>query len=238
MSEAVSSATMSPGTMPAGWQVFVSADEVAGAACDVIVEAADKAIAADGVFRLVLAGGTTPEKVYHLLAKVSCDWSRWVFFLGDERCLPVDDAERNSVMAQRCLLDHINTPPDNIHFIPAELGAEQGALRYAEQLSSQLPFHLVLLGMGEDGHTASLFPGHEHDVSELVHAVHNAPKPPSDRVSLSRRCLSDAQRVLVLVTGAGKRAAAQAWRNGEALPVAAITAREQLDVFVDQAAMG
>lgn len=238
MSESVSAMAMSSGAMPAGWQVFMSADEVAGAACDVIVEAADRAIAADGVFRLVLAGGTTPEKVYQLLAKKSCDWSRWAFFLGDERCLPVGDAERNSVMAQRCLLDHINTPPESIHFIPAELGAEQGALRYAEQLSSQLPFHFVLLGMGEDGHTASLFPGHEHDASELVHAVHNAPKPPSDRVSLSQQCLSDAQRVLVLVTGAGKREAVQAWRNGETLPVATIMAREQLDVFLDQAAAG
>lgn len=225
-------------TESTGWRVFSSADEVARTACDVIVEAANQAIATEGEFRLVLAGGTTPEKVYQLLTKEACDWSRWVFFLGDERCLPVDDAERNSVMAQRCLLGHINTPQENVHFIPAELGAEQAALRYSEQLQDGLSFHLVLLGMGEDGHTASLFPSHAHDEEELVHAVHNAPKPPPDRVSLSQRCLSDAQRVLILVTGAGKRDAVQAWRKGETLPVATITAREQLDVFLDQAASG
>jgi 6-phosphogluconolactonase len=93
---------------------------------------------------------------------------------------------------------------------------------------------MVLLGMGEDGHTASLFPGHVHPAGEPVHAVSDAPKPPSARVSLSREALSDSREVLILITGAGKRAAVQRWRAGEDLPIAHITARHHLRVLIDR----
>lgn len=222
--------------MKTEWITCLDASIVAQKSCEIIKLAADTAIEANGVFRIVLAGGTTPGHVYQILAKESYDWSQWEFYLGDERCLPVDSSERNSQMAMKTWLDNIDVPADNIYFIPAELGANQAAKQYAEAITSKLPFDMVLLGMGEDGHTASLFPGHIHNEDELTHAVFNSPKPPSDRVSLSASCLSNSQQVLMIVTGAGKKESVDAWKNNESLPIAQISALKKLTVILDEAA--
>lgn len=187
---------------------------------------------------MVLAGGRTPVRVYRQLAGSAVDWSAWQLYFGDERCLPADHAERNSVMAASAWLEQVDIPPGNVHPIPAERGAFAAASAYAALLQAARPFDLVLLGMGEDGHTASLFPGHDYPPHESVYAVHNAPKPPAERVSLSQETLSDARDVLVLVTGAEKRRALRQWRDGEPLPVAQITARDSVTVLMDAAACG
>ena len=184
----------------------------------------------------MLAGGRTPEAAYRLLVGADTDWSRWEIYFGDERCLPVDDAERNSRMAARALLDAVKIPTANVHTIPAEQGAEAAAKAYQPVVRAALPFDLVLLGIGEDGHTASLFPGQQHPAGQLVHAVHNAPKPPPDRVSLSAGALSEAREVLILATGAAKRTAIKAWQAGEPLPIAAIGGLACVDVLLDSAA--
>ena len=124
------------------------------------------------------------------------------------------------------------------HPIPAELGAEAAVEVYEPVVQEALPFDLVILGMGEDGHTASLFPGHSHAGDALVLAVHEAPKPPPDRVSLSQGALSDARQVLILVTGGGKRDAVQAWKAGDTLPVASIRGHNGVDVLIDRDAVG
>ena len=130
-------------------------------------------------------------------------------------------------------------PEGNIHIIDAELGALPAARKYAALLESMMPFDLVLLGLGEDGHTASLFPGHEHDETESVHAVHQAPKPPPERVSLSIQALSRAHKVLFLVAGSGKSAAIQQWSSGDPLPAAAVAAASaSSELLLDQAAAG
>lgn len=220
------------------WHVFRDADAVAREAAERILKAARYAIGARGRFRLVLAGGRTPVQVYRLLVNAGTDWSRWHIYYGDERCLPVDDAERNSAMAASAWLDHVTIPAPHIHPIHAEKGAEEAALEYTSVVRQALPFDLVLLGMGEDGHTASLFPGQHHSESQLVHAVHNAPKPPPERVSLSRAALCNAQDVLILVTGAGKREAVSRWKAGHRLPVAEIAGRHGADILMDRAAEG
>ena len=213
-----------------------NADAVALEAAQRILQSAARAITARGLFRIVLAGGRTPEAAYRLLAGADADWSRWEIYFGDERCLPVDDAERNSTMAARALLDTVAIPAANVHSIPAEHGAEAAAKAYQPVIRAALPFDLVLLGIGEDGHTASLFPGQQHPAGQLVHAVHNAPKPPPDRVSLGTDALSEAREVLILATGAGKRSAIKAWRAGEPLPIAAIGGPASVDVLLDRAA--
>ena len=221
---------------PTRWHLLDDSDAVALQAAQRVLQSASRAIAERGLFRIVLAGGRTPEAAYRLLVGADTDWSRWEVYFGDERCLPVDDAERNSLMAARALLDSVTIPAANIHPIPAERGAEAAAGEYEPVIRAAMPFDLVLLGIGEDGHTASLFPGQLHPADQLVHAVHNAPKPPPDRVSLSARALSEARKVLILATGAGKRAAIQAWQAGESLPVAEIGGPAPVDVLLDKAA--
>ena len=219
------------------WHTFDDADAVAAEAAQRILKAANQAIAERGLFRIVLAGGRTPEAAFRLLVNADTDWSCWQIYFGDERCLPVDDAERNSLMASHAFLDVVSVPAENIHPIPAELGAEAGAKAYESVVKAALPFDLVLLGIGEDGHTASLFPGQQHPANQLVHAVHDAPKPPPDRISLSVYALSEAGEVLISATGAGKQDAIKAWQAGKAIPIAEIGAPATVHVLMDKAAL-
>lgn len=216
------------------WQVFPSVDDLVTQACGTIAECAAQAIAERGRFTLVLAGGTTPRAVYQRLRQLDTDWSKWHIYYGDERCLPPEHAERNSRMAEQAWLDYVAIPREQIHPIPAELGPEDAAAAYSTVLQAEGEFDLVLLGLGEDAHTASLFPG---NVLELAGApaipVRGAPKPPAERVSLSASRLSAARRVIFLVTGAGKRQAVQAWRQGMEVPVAAITPAAGAEVMLD-----
>lgn len=225
-----------PGNLETRWHVVPDPGALATAVCARILEAARNAISRHGMFRIVLAGGTTPEEVYRRLADSTSDWSRWQVYFGDERCLPADHPQRNSVRAAGDWLERVPLPHANIHPIPAERGARAAATAYTEMVRAARPFDLVLLGMGEDGHTASLFPGHRPVAGEPVHAVHNAPKPPPERVSLGVAALNDAAGVLVLVSGAGKHAAVQRWKHGEDLPVSRIHGQAGVDVYIDNAA--
>jgi len=214
------------------------ADDLIGQAAWVVACCAREALAERGVFHLVLAGGTTPEALYRRLAELATDWSAWQLYFGDERCVPKDDPARNDLMAREAWLDHVALTAAQIHAIPAELGADAAARRYGGTLADVPGFDLVLLGLGEDGHTASLFPGQSHPAGRLVHPVHDAPKPPPDRVTLSVEALGNARNILVLVTGAGKRNAVSAWRRGEPLPVAVIGRGRGVEVLVDRDAGG
>jgi len=201
---------------------------------------AAEAISARGAFRIVLAGGTTPRAVYERLCSIKTAWQAWHIYFGDERCLPSGHAERNSTMASHAWLEHVGIPASQIHIIHAELGAEEAARQYAASIESLEMFDLVLLGLGQDGHTASLFPGQnygsEHHQPAAL-AVHQAPKPPADRVSLSAWRLGAANRVWFLVTGEDKALAVRKWRNGEWLPAAAINPPGGVDVWLDIAAL-
>ena len=218
------------------WHSLETADQVADAAYLQIIAAAEIAIADHGHFKLVLAGGSTPEKVYQLLAKAEADWPRWFIYYGDERCLAIDHAERNSLMAETAFLKKVAIPSEQIFTIPAELGPELAAQQYQQVVAKALPFDMVLLGMGEDGHTASLFPGHQHNTDELTHAVYNSPKPPPERVSISAKGLSDTQQLIFLITGKNKQDAVKSWRLGEDLPVAAIIPINPVDIYLDKEA--
>jgi 6-phosphogluconolactonase len=217
------------------WHYLETAEDVAQAACRQILNAAKSAISEHGKFKLVLAGGSTPEKVYRLLAESNADWANWTIYYGDERCLPADHQDRNSLMTSQVLLDKVAIPASQIFTMPAELGPEVAADRYKVAVAKAGTFDMVLLGMGEDGHTASLFPGHQHPQDELVHAVYNSPKPPPERVSISAKALSNTHELIFLITGANKQEAVQLWRSGADLPVASIIPENPVDVFIDSA---
>ena len=186
-----------------------------------------------GSFHVVLAGGTTPRAIYQQLCTIETDWSAWHIYFGDERCFPKTDSGRNDSMAQEVWLGKVGIPDDQIHLIPAELGAQDGAYAYAQVLANVDHFDLVLLGLGEDGHTASLFPGHAHNDKDLVIALHDSPQPPPERISLSARMLGKGENVWFLVNGVDKREALNRWQQGEQIPASTIHPRRGVDIFTD-----
>jgi 6-phosphogluconolactonase len=205
--------------LPVNSKILPNSEDVAGQACRIVIAEAEAAISERLVFRIVLAGGSTPRRTYEMLAGMAQDWSAWEVFWSDERCLPADHPERNSRLAHDVWLSHVAIPAGQIHPIPAELGAARAAAEYSTLVVDRQPFDLVLLGMGEDGHTASLFSTNGDHVAPVI-AVHGAPKPHSERVSLNFQTLRACRKQLVLITGAEKSSALFAWQQGANLPIA------------------
>ncbi len=188
------------------------------AAADRVVGSAAAAIAARGRFDWALAGGSTPEQLYRLLASdayaARVDWARVHVFFGDERCVPPDHADSNYRMAQHSLLRAVALPEANVHRMAGELPPEAAAERYEAELErhfglgvgSGFPrFDLVLLGMGGDGHTASLFPGTAALAESRRWVVANSvPALGVTRLTLTLPVLNAAASVLFLVSGADK----------------------------------
>jgi 6-phosphogluconolactonase len=207
------------------WRVLDDPQSVAGAVADLVAKAIES-----GTRTLVLAGGSTPRRAYQLLAERPLQWGRVTVLFGDERCVPPDDSESNYWMARE-LLDRVR--PGGVHRIPAELGAEEGAELYDGVVRRLAPLDLVLLGVGPDGHTASLFPDHPAlEATGFAVAVHHAPKPPPDRVSLTLRVLREARSTVFIVTGSDKAEALARAQRG-AVPAGMIADAEYV---VDRAA--
>lgn len=203
---------------------------------EAIHDISQQAILQRGCFSIVLAGGSTPEILYKLLVFLDTDWSRWEIYFGDERCLPVGHVDRNDTMADRTWLDHVAVPQSHIHRIGAENG-KQGAVDYSVVLESVKYFDLVLLGLGEDGHTASLFPGDETGFQDGIADalfIANAPKLPSQRITLSAKRLSMSNAVWFLSTGRSKYSILKRWRSGELFPASRILPENGVDIFTDQ----
>ncbi len=219
----------------ARWQQFDSLPSLELTACHFILESAARAIATRGFFSIVLSGGNAPRHVYRALCAAQTDWSVWHVYFGDERCLPADDPERNSHMAHTVWLDHVAIPSAQIHSIRGESGPDAAAASYVRELAVLGEFDLVLLGLGEDGHTASLFPGGGWEQTANLPAaipVYDAPKPPPLRVSLSPGRVSHALQVLFLVSGNEKKQAVANWRAGVEIPASRILPTDGVDIFL------
>ena len=219
------------------WHNYPDSVALERAAADWITASANAAIASRCAFHIVLAGGNTPRGIYQKLASINNDWLRWHIYYGDERCLAIGHADRNSTMATETWLKHVSVPASQIYEIPVELGPETAAQNYTHLLQSIAMFDLCLLGLGEDGHTASLFPGQDwgsDDNAPAALPVNHAPKTPSQRVTLSAQRLSLSREVLVCVTGESKQAALASWQAGEALPISGIQPETGLDVLVSK----
>ena len=188
--------------------VLDTPEEVAATAADEIATALR-----GGARTLGLAGGTTPKQCYQLLARLDVEWGRVTILFGDERCVPPDHPDSNYRMAREALLDQV--APATVHRMAGELGPDEGAAEYSRVVASLAPLDVVVLGLGEDGHTASLFPGHpELEAKGWAVGVRNSPKPPPERVTLTLQALRGAGRVIILATGAGKaQAVAKAKRQ-------------------------
>ncbi len=128
------------GLVHTSFRVLDGTQEVAAEATRHILARAREAVVSRGHFRIALAGGTTPLAVYRLLAKASADWAAWQVYFGDERCLPPDHSERNSLSATLALLGRVSIPQNNVFPMPAELGPEAAAASYAPVIEAALPF--------------------------------------------------------------------------------------------------
>ena len=225
-------------------KIFAEPEAVAQAAAEYLFEKINHCIEKHGICHVVLPGGSTPARCLELLAEKPLQWQHIHWYPGDERCYPPGHDERNDTM----IMDKLFARNDNVsheasqtfHPVPAEQGASNGAKIYAEFLHETLQnsngnFDIVVLGMGEDGHTASLFPGNPalDDTHDAV-AVFNAPKASDERVSISLQRLKNAATCMVITTGEGKYEALAKIKQGEKLPIAMV----EPDIwFVDEAAV-
>jgi len=219
------------------WHGFENPSELEQVAVAEILSAAQQAIEDRGAFHIVLAGGTTPKNIYGALRNAQSEWGAWHIYYGDERCLPSTHADRNSRMASLAWLDHVAIPVEQTHPIPAEQDIHIAAEKYARVVSHIAKFDLVLLGLGEDGHTASLFPN--HDAGTAIDApatliVLDAPKPPPQRISLSARRLSETRQLMFFVTGNSKTQAVKDWRSGVDIPASKITPDNGADIYIER----
>ena len=196
---------------------------LACAVADFIAARIAAVMAERGCCHVALAGGSTPKATYLLLRTMNIDWSRLHIWFGDERCLPVGHVERNDTMAGLALLQHVPIPAPQLHPIPAELGPQAAARIYSSQLGTIERLDIVLLGLGEDGHAASLFPGNAAlGLDAAAVPVFDAPKLPLQRVSLSLNTIRQAGERIVLAAGRGKREPLARIVAGEPLPAAMI----------------
>lgn len=217
------------------------------------LQQARQAIQARGVFHVALTGGSTPQALYRLLAgpdyAAQLDWPNIHVYIGDERYVPHGHPDSNFGMAKACLLDHVAIPAANLHPIPTDDdNAGQSAARYADELRKLLPdgdkqfpqFDLIMLGMGDDGHTASLFPDTEilHERDKSVAAVY-VDKLASWRISLTYPSLNQARQIMLMVSGDGKAdILAQVLTAGSErlYPVQQVHNAGEMHWFIDQAA--
>ena len=203
--------------MTAEIKIFPEPDKLAEAVALELQKASKQADEAGRRINLVLAGGGTPRAVYQVLTrpefKNSVFWNCIHFFWGDERCVPPDHEDSNYRMARESLLGPLKIPQENIHRIRGENDPESEAARYAQEIKNNLEplsgetlrFDWILLGLGTDGHTVSLFPGVQpiEDPSGLC-AVAIQPQSGQKRITLTNRVLNHARRITFIVTGKGK----------------------------------
>jgi 6-phosphogluconolactonase len=244
---------------------LLDAEAVAERAAREITQHLERAREERGVAHLALSGGTTPERTHELLANTVKDWQGIEVWFADERCVGPEHPESNYLMVHRTLLEHIAVAPPRVHRMEGELGPEAGAERYARELRAhvalgersapasdvnrergpglgpELPvLDVVVLGIGPDGHVASLFPGAptlDAGTEAVCLGVHNSPKPPPERITLSMAVLRAGRHVLLPATGAGKRDAIGG-ALGEAthhVP-ASLLRRERLTIIIDDEA--
>jgi 6-phosphogluconolactonase len=197
-------------------------EAVARRAADVLANHINDARVRGVDVHIALAGGSTPQRAYELLGGIQGTWAGVHLWLGDERCVPSDHPDSNTKMIRESLLDRLRAPePPTLHEVRGELAPEDAAWLYAcdvvRAMGERPVFDVVLLGMGPDGHTASLFPGHPeaHAAHAPVIAVRDSPKPPPERITLTLPVLHRARFTLLLVTGAEKADALARVRAGD-----------------------
>ncbi len=216
--------------------VETAADAGAAArrAAELLAGAVTEALAQRGAAHIALSGGRTPRTTYAQLGPLLPRWDGVHVWFADERCVGPDDPQSNALLVRETLA----APGAVVHRMQGELGARDAARAYERELGDVV-LDAVLLGLGEDGHTASLFPGDAAlEADGRVAAVHDAPKPPPDRITLTRATIDGARARILLVTGAGKAAALAATLGDPSTDVpGSLIRRDGLVVLADPPAL-
>lgn len=223
-------------TLPGDWRVVESAETLAELVTADILRVAHEAIEERGAFHFITAGGSTPNRCYQMLSSSQAEWSKWHVYMGDERVLPFADKDRNAQALLSNWISKVDIPLSQVHLMNTEVGSEQCAKAYADLISAVDAFDLCLLGMGEDGHTASLFPRHHLSASveyvlgsedepscPSVLIEYDSPKAPPERVSLNYCAFAKCRQVYKLVTGESKQDAVSKWIHHSDLPIAKVS---------------
>ncbi len=207
-----------PSSQKAVPSVHVYADKAAlvTAATDQVIELIRDAIATHGRCSIALSGGSTPKPIYQALAQADLPWDQLYIYWGDERYVPATHADSNAKMARDAWLAHVAIPADNIFVVPTDTDSpEVSAERYQQSLmdsfsaasEGEIPqFDVILLGMGDDGHTASLFP-HTLALNEFYRWVTVGNKDGQPRITFTSRLINQARHVMFVVAGANKQTA-------------------------------
>jgi 6-phosphogluconolactonase len=235
--------------MKAEQKILPDATSLITAAAEHFVSTARSAIAKRGVFYVALAGGSTPKGLYEKLATSpyieQIDWARVHLFFGDERCVPATHDDSNFKMARQAMIDLIPIPAENVHRMPTESGdAADVAVRYADTMKTVMdgaPFDLVLLGLGPDGHIASLFPETPAlDVTDTLTASLYVEKFDSWRVTITYPVINAARQVIVFIAGEAKAAIVNDITTNvvSGLPVQRLAPENDYYWFMDKAAAG
>jgi 6-phosphogluconolactonase len=236
-------------------KVLPTPQDVAREAADRIVRLAEESVALSGRFTIAVSGGSTPKRLYELLAgdlyRSRIDWTKTEVFFVDERCVPPDHPDSNYRMVSETLLGEVPIPGDNVDPIRCQENPEQGAKEYGLLLKEKFGDHggldLIVLGMGEDGHTASLFPGtaalNETKHRAIANYVEHSTTGKSWRVTMTAPFINRAQNVIILVTGANKAQRVsevlEGPRNPQRLPVQLVAPSSgRLTWLLDAAAAG
>jgi 6-phosphogluconolactonase len=184
-----------------------------------VLNIAKKSISEKDCFSIVLTGGQSVLNLYKILSKSDSNWEKWHIYIGDERCVPMRHKDRNDQVINEIWLDNSTIPKKNIHFIKAELGLLEARLEYENTLKKIDKFDIVLLGMGEDGHIASLFPNHVYPEEQMVIVEQGSPKPPKERISMSYQQLNKAHYIFKLIIGESKQKAVTLLEQNINLPI-------------------
>ncbi len=216
------------------WHVYQHLNDASAAAAAFIADKIEQSLRHKSQCHIILPGGRTPQLCLDLLREYTLPWEKIHWYPGDERCYPLGHDGRNDVMLEHQLWSKL--PQANSHPIPAELGPDVAARLYRKTIGDVSAFDIAFLGMGEDGHTASLFPGNQalHDANSVV-AVKDSPKPPDERVSMGISTLKKAHCRMILASGQDKQSVVEQVRAGAELPVNMIG---DIEWFIDNEAAG
>ncbi len=232
-------------------KIFISAEEAASKIAEEMMNIVSENSAEEKDTYISLSGGSTPKILFNKISEEysdRIDWNRVQLFWGDERCVPPDDEQSNYGMTKQYLLDHINIPEGNVHRMRGEEDPVTEAARIAAEIRKVVPdandlprFDLNILGLGEDGHTASLFPGKKlKNIAEGIAGVAMHPESGQKRISLTAETLSNANQNIFMVTGENKAEIIYKIMSrkdsGKKFPAGRIRAAETLKWYLDEGA--